>query len=140
MESLHLASQGTGMAQRSSGIRSSGILCALGALVFLGGATTPPVPAKTAAFVSYCADHLEDCRLAVRGVDNLQKVKQLMNHEHACALPWTTKIGEEGKAVVRAQTITILDWLKSHAAMARPKTDDAILQAMAALWPAECSR
>jgi len=42
-------------------------------LVEAAGPGPQTVPQDTATFVTYCADHLEDCRLAVLEVDNFSK-------------------------------------------------------------------
>ena len=122
-------------------------------VVFLTSQTraeNPKVPPDSAAFVSYCDSHLEDCREAVVDVNNMELLKNIhivgnnqstktFAHVRVCTLPkaGATTLAER-KALHREQTITIVNWLKTHNAERRPKTGDAILQAMAALWPKEC--
>lgn len=110
-------------------------------------AENPKVPPDSAAFVSYCDSHLEDCREAVVEVNNRELLKNIhivgdsqntVAHVRVCTLPKAGGTLDERKTLHREQTITIVNWLKTHNAERRPKTSDAILQAMAALWPKEC--
>lgn len=113
-----------------------------GALLFLVGAT-PVVPQDTGAFLTYCESHLEDCRVFVVGIDDVQKMIQLINHERACSLPWHMELGtslEAHKAAHQTETLAILQWLKANAAARSSTTKAAIVQAMAALWPQECQK
>jgi hypothetical protein len=96
------------------------------------------VPADTATFVSYCTDaNWEACRLKVVDVNNAQMINQLFN-KHGCSFP----IDEATKQSVHDASIVatkaILPWLRANSATRAPKTDSAIVQAIAALWPNKC--
>jgi tetratricopeptide (TPR) repeat protein len=97
------------------------------------------VPADSAAFVPYCADHFDLCRLTVVDVNNINMMKQ-MGGSHGCTFP---RPGTSGRAAYHAKSIeatkAILDWQKANSASLAPKRDDAIEQAMTALWPSECA-
>jgi hypothetical protein len=96
------------------------------------------VPSDTGAFVTYCAGHLEACRLAVVDVNNDMMMKQ-MGGNHGCSLPKPSSADPAlRKDERRVWTLAILDWLKANSSVRVQKTNDAIAQAMKALWPKEC--
>jgi hypothetical protein len=103
-----------------------------------GGADTPTVPTDTTAFLSYCDSNLEACRLAVVDVNNIMMMRQ-MGGNHGCTLPnpTTTDLAKR-KEERRVWTVAILDWLKVSGNVRAQNADDAIEQAMKALWPQEC--
>lgn len=94
-------------------------------------------PADTSAFISYCEDpgHFDTCRLAVVVVNNRTLIAVTLNHQHGCLLP--IKPGEMRTRSADA-TKAILSYLKNDAASRPPKTSDAILAAIKALWPEKC--
>jgi hypothetical protein len=104
------------------------------------------VPGETTAFVSYCADHFVDCRNEVRSANNINLMTQmgLMKGEHACIFPKTeppggrTQTREEAVSDSAAATKAVLTWLNANSATRKPKTMDAINQAIRVLWPANC--
>ncbi len=96
------------------------------------------VPADSSAFVTYCTDHLEACRSTVVDINNIMMMRQIGGN-HACSLPDPKSHNrDEQIAVRRAETKTILVWLKSNSTSRARKTDEAIVQAIKALWPEEC--
>lgn len=96
------------------------------------------VPTDAAAFVPYCADHFDLCRLTVVDVNNINMMNEMGGH-HGCTFP---RPGINGREAYHTKSIeateAILDWQKAKSASLAPKRDDAIEQAMAALWPSEC--
>ena len=88
------------------------------------------VPDDTAGFVASCATNFEFCRNEVVDVSNLN----LMNNE-GCTFPHPSVTKTDSVPATHA----IIDWLKANRAARAPKTDDAIKQAMAALWPSRCA-
>lgn len=94
-------------------------------------------PADTSAFVAYCQDpdHFNTCRLAVVVVNNGTLINVTLNHRHGCLLP--IKSGEMRTRSADA-TKEILSYLETNAASRPPKTKDAILAAIKALWPEKC--
>ena len=101
-------------------------------------------PSDTATFVSSCAENFEACRNEVLTVSNYNKMSQLTGSAYpGCTFPHTTPASPETKrASFHADSITgtnaIIDWLKANSTVAAPKTDEAISQAMKALWPNLC--
>jgi hypothetical protein len=87
--------------------------------------------------LTYCTDHFDACRTEVVNVDNLNSLNQVGGDHHSCTFPKTG-----GRTMYHSDTIAatkaILGWLKANSAVRAPKTDDAIEQAMAALWPDRC--
>jgi tetratricopeptide (TPR) repeat protein len=92
------------------------------------------VPTDTAAFLPYCAIHIERCRHSVVDANNITMINQL-NGAIGCTIPRTS-----GGIRVdsREATPKILDWMNANRALLAPKSIDAIEQAVAALWPSEC--
>ena len=93
-------------------------------------------PSDTATFVSSCATNFEACRNEVLTISNYNKMSQLTGSAYpGCTFPRT-------QAKIHADLITgtnaIIDWLKANSTAAAPKTDEAISQAMKALWPNLC--
>jgi hypothetical protein len=93
-------------------------------------------PSDTATFVSSCATNFEACRNELLTISNYNKMSQLTGSAYpGCTFPRT-------QAKIHADSITgtnaIIDWLKANSTAAAPKTDEAISQAMKALWPNLC--
>jgi hypothetical protein len=101
-------------------------------------------PSDTATFVSSCATNFEGCRNEVLTISNYNQMSQLTGSAYpGCTFPHTTPTSPETKrATFHADSITgtnaIVDWLKANSTAAAPKTDEAISQAMKALWPNLC--
>lgn len=96
------------------------------------------VPTDTAAFVSYCANHLEGCRHVVVDVNNINMMRQIGGNK-GCTFPRSSGSGIQGiRTDSREATIKILDWMNANRASLAQKSDVAINQAMAAVWPSEC--
>jgi hypothetical protein len=91
-------------------------------------ATKKTWPADTDAFVASCAADMKDCREAVDDVINYYQMEMYFGR-HGCNIPG----GND-----RTGTPTIITWLNANSATRAPKTDDAIAQAMEALWPDLC--
>ncbi len=101
-------------------------------------ANAQTVPADTATFVSYCTDaNWETCRVKVVEVNNAQLVNQLFN-KHGCSFPIDKPDKQSVHDASIVATKAILPWLKANSATRAPKTDSAIVQAIAALWPDHC--
>jgi tetratricopeptide (TPR) repeat protein len=96
------------------------------------------VPADTATFVPYCANNFEICRIYVLNVNSRTIINE-MGGAHGCTFPRPREGGRPAfhEASIAA-TKAILDWLKANGASLAPKPEDAIEQAMAAIWPSEC--
>jgi hypothetical protein len=92
-------------------------------------------PADTAAFISYCEDHFETCRLTVVTINNKTLVNLLVGNHHGCIFP--AKPGNM-RADSAVATKAILAHLKTRTASRAPKTDDAIVAAIKTLWPEKC--
>lgn len=92
-------------------------------------------PTDTAAFVSYCANHFETCRNAVLDTNNYNMIRQIGGNR-ACTFP-RFKSSEIHADSIQA-TKQILAWMNDNITSLISKRDDAIQQAMAALWPSEC--
>ena len=93
-------------------------------------------PSDTSTFVSSCATNFEACRNEVLTVSNYNKMSHLTDAAyHGCTFPRTPA---EIHADSIAGTNAIIDWLNANSAAAAPKTDEAISQAMKALWPNLC--
>jgi tetratricopeptide (TPR) repeat protein len=98
------------------------------------------VPADTASFVPYCASHLEGCRQSVMDVNNTTMINE-MSGAKGCTFPRPANSGLQAyRANSREATQKILDWMNASIPSLAPKSDDAIQQAIAALWPSECVR
>ena len=109
-------------------------LLGVGALLLVGQAKAEDAPADTATFVSTCASNFEVCRNEVLDVSNYNMI-QMMGGQHGCTFPHTQA---KTHADSIAATNAIVDWLNANDAVRAPKTDDAIAQSMAALWPNLC--
>ena len=109
-------------------------LLAAGVLSLISQAKAEDAPADTATFVSMCAASFEVCRNEVLNVSNYNMI-QMMGGQHGCTFPHTEA---KTHADSIAATNAILDWLNANDAVRAPKTDDAIVQSMAALWPNLC--
>jgi hypothetical protein len=93
-------------------------------------------PSDTATFVSSCATDFEACRNEVLTISNYNKMAQLTGSPYpGCTFPHTQATFHNDSI---AGTNAIIDWLKANITTAAPKTDDAISQAMKALWPNLC--
>ena len=92
------------------------------------------VPTDTASFVSYCPNHLEGCRHVVVDVNNINMMRQIGGNK-GCTIPHTSG---GVRADSKDATLKILDWMNANRGSLAQKSDVAIEQAMAALWPSEC--
>lgn len=117
------------------------VMFSVAVMAFLLAAFTPAfaaVPEDTAAFVSHCTDHFDECRSEVVDINNINMMQQIGGN-HACSLPATGAGDRKARhEYYIVATNAILDWLKANSASRAPKTFDAISQAMKALWPSEC--
>jgi hypothetical protein len=127
----------------SSVVRAS--LLAAAALILISQAKAEDYgPSDTATFVSSCATDFEACRNEVLTISNYNKLSQLTGSAYpGCTFPRTTPASPETKQTTfHNDSITgtnaIIDWLKANGSAAAPKTDEAISQAMKALWPNLC--
>lgn len=104
---------------------------------FKGGLAA--APADTSGFVAYCAGNFEACRSAILDVNNMNLMYKMglakVDGATACTYPHPGNFHDDSVAATKP----ILDWLKAHVTARRPKTFDAIQQALAALWPSECT-
>lgn len=106
--------------------------------VSLGWYEQALIPNDTAAFVAYCFDHLNTCRLAVVDINNINMIQQIGGN-HGCTIPRPSASGREASlASSKEATLAILAWLKTNSATAAPTKDAAIEQAIATLWPSQC--
>jgi tetratricopeptide (TPR) repeat protein len=92
------------------------------------------VPTDTASFVSYCPNHIEGCRHVLVDVNNINMMRQIGGNR-GCTIPHT---GAGTRADSKDAMPKILDWMNANRASLAQKSDVAIEQAMAALWPSEC--
>ena len=107
-------------------------------LIFHAKAQVQTTPPDTTAFIAYCEDHLESCRSTVVDINNIMMMRQLGGNR-ACSIPSpNSKDLEVRRANSRAATKEIVEWLKANHTSRAPKADDAVIQAIAALWPKEC--
>jgi tetratricopeptide (TPR) repeat protein len=98
------------------------------------------VPVDTASFVPYCASHLDGCRQSVMSVNNTTMINE-MSGAKGCTFPKPAAPGLQAyRANSKQVTQKILDWMNANIPSLAPKSDDAIEQAMGALWPSECVR
>ena len=103
-------------------------------LILVSQAKAEDAPADTATFVSTCATNFEVCRNEVLNVSNYNMIR-MMGGNHGCTFPHAQA---KTHADSIAATNAIVDWLNANNAVRAPKTDDAIAQSMAALWPNLC--
>jgi hypothetical protein len=127
-------------------VRTSALIVGSLFLIFQATAQIQPLrpdrvtPPDTAAFVSYCDNHFEACRIAIVDVNNYIMINILMGDHHGCGLPrFTSPTRDEHTAQRGAEAQKILVWLKANSGSRAGKTDDAITQAIKALWPKECT-
>jgi hypothetical protein len=114
-------------------------LLAAAALILISQAKADDYgPSDTATFVPSCANDFEACRNEVVNMSNYNQLSQLTGSAYpGCTFPHT---GAKMHADSIAATNAIIDWLKANSTAAAPKTDDAISQAMKALWPNLCQQ
>lgn len=105
------------------------------ALTWQANAGTDLGPADTATWVSSCDTNFEACRHEVVNVYNLNVI-DILSGAPGCTFPSTG----EGKTHADSipATHAIVDWLNANAGKRSAKTDDAVNQALAALWPKLC--
>ena len=122
-----------------------GRICLLSIGVFfavsLAEGADQAAPADTASFISSCATNFESCRNAVLDVSNYNQLL-IMGGNHGCGFPHTQSTPATRRATLHSDSIAatkaIIEWLNGNAALRAPKTDAAIAQAMATLWPNLC--
>jgi hypothetical protein len=96
-------------------------------------------PSDTESFIAYCTDaNFESCRSEVMDIANINLMKQI-GGTYSCTFPQSDDRSKRAADRITA-TKAILAWLKANPTKRMPKTDDAINQAMAALWPSECQK
>ena len=114
----------------------SAILAAI-ALLFTAQAkaATDYGPADTATFISSCATNFEACRNEVVTISNYNQMSQITGSAYpGCTFPHVDNIHTDSISATNA----IINWLNTHSATRAPKTDDAVAQAMKAIWPNLC--
>jgi hypothetical protein len=93
-------------------------------------------PSDTATFIPSCTTDFEACRNEVLTISNYNRMSQVTGSAYpGCTFPHTAA---EIHADSIAATNAIIDWLKANSAAAAPATNEAISQAMKALWPSLC--
>jgi hypothetical protein len=98
------------------------------------------VPQDTASFVTFCHSHQELCTNAVTDVNNDTLIDMLYG-KYGCPYPDVEGDTAAKRHLVHvAYAAKILAWLESNGSSRMATTKEAIKQATAALWPAQCEQ
>lgn len=90
-------------------------------------------PSDTSSWVASCDTNFENCRHEVVNIHNLNLIDTLSDR-HGCTIPTAGKMRADSAVATHA----IIGWLNANTAVRATKTDDAVNQAIAALWPSLC--
>lgn len=118
---------------RLSGLMSSALFGL--AVVATCLAANADVPANARDFVAFCSSNEKACHDKIVTVDDVNLLIKTglatkpASQAHACE--WGRSTHEQFAEKVKA----VLDWLKNHPEEDSLSTDDAINDALAALWP-----
>jgi hypothetical protein len=96
-------------------------------------------PSSAKEFIVFCRTQAEACRAKIIAVDNENLMikgglaDKPASQKHACW--WGKTWGAPGHETLSQKAKAVLDWLNDHPEESGLTTDDAINDAIAALWP-----